>query len=169
MQEEGVLAIICEVAIGFAGFTGVVAIFGGGTREWRAEDRIRFRSLWLASLSAILLALLPFVLFYFGVPEKAMWRVSSLVFAAFLIFVFVFEFGQAKNLIAGLSGMELSIAATISMTGLIIVGLLIWNASIETPTIAPYLAGLVQHLLVCSVMFGLILSSRVSVKGSATQ
>lgn len=162
MQEEGVLAIICEVAIGFAGFTGVVATFGAGVREWSARDAIRFRALWVASLSAMLLALLPFVFFYFGVSEPTIWRVGSLIFAAFLIFVFVYEFGQAKNLIAGMSGIEASAATVVSTIGVVVVVLLIWNGFRDSPTVAPYLAGLVQHLLVCSVMFGLILSTRVS-------
>jgi len=53
MQEEAALAIVAEVPVALAGFTGVVAAFGShGRSTWSPIDLMRFRIMLGTSLAA---------------------------------------------------------------------------------------------------------------------
>jgi len=67
---------MAEVAIGLAGFSGVVTAFSR-TRDFPPEDRVRFLMLVGGTFFVILLALVPFLLELGGMPEVETWRWSS--------------------------------------------------------------------------------------------
>lgn len=71
-----VLLTMAQVAVGLAGFSGVVTAFSR-TRDFPAEDRVRFLMLVGGSFFVILLALVPFILELGGMPERETWRWSS--------------------------------------------------------------------------------------------
>jgi hypothetical protein len=76
MDGTDELLTIAEVAIGLAGFAGIVAVFqyqGGFT----AVQRLRFLAIFAASFSAILLAFLPLVIYRLNVSDAEVWRWSS--------------------------------------------------------------------------------------------
>jgi hypothetical protein len=86
MEGSDVLLAICEVSIGFAGFTSIVGVLGQrGGGYWDAEDSFR---LWLmieSSLATLFFSLLPFMLHHFALAETAVWGSSSGAMAAFLV------------------------------------------------------------------------------------
>lgn len=77
MIEGGqVLLTLAEIAVGLAGFSGVVAAFSR-TRDFPPEDRVRFLMLVGGTFFVILLALVPFLFELGGMTESETWRWSS--------------------------------------------------------------------------------------------
>ena len=76
-----VLLTMAEIAIGLAGFSGVVAAFSQ-TRDFPAADRVRFLMLVGGTFFVILLAFVPFMLELSGVEEPGLWRWSSAIWLA---------------------------------------------------------------------------------------
>ena len=160
MTGEGTLWVLAEVAIGFAGFTGVVAVFGN--QSWSALNRYRFTALWATSLSTLLFALFPFLLFYGGLNETGVWKYSSAFLALVLIVVNIVELPRTwrlRTLMAPIDKLTLSGLALVLAAAL---GGLAWNASSHAPSITPYFAALMYLLLVATTMFVRLLSSHVS-------
>jgi hypothetical protein len=62
IEGEGTLQLLAEVSIAFAGFSGVVGVFGGGSALSEAERSFRVRMLIVTSLAAFFGSLLPLVL-----------------------------------------------------------------------------------------------------------
>ena len=86
MDEEDLLLTIAEISIGFAGFAGIVALFGrraAGT--WSAVDRIRFNALIGSALISLFAALLPLVLYYGASDHVSPWKLSSALFGVVLL------------------------------------------------------------------------------------
>lgn len=69
MVGADALAIIAEVSLGLAGFTGVVVVLGRVERD--AFLRLRLSYLLSVSFSALLLALLPFAL------SESVWQLTG--------------------------------------------------------------------------------------------
>jgi hypothetical protein len=86
MREEGLLLTIAEISIGFAGFAGIVALFGRrAAGEWSTVDRLRFNSLVGAALASLFAALLPLAFYYVASDQLSPWRLSSALFGACLL------------------------------------------------------------------------------------
>jgi len=91
VSAEAFLSSVIEVAVGIAGFAGIIAtVRQGRIARWPHEPRILLEMLLTASAFAIVFALLPAVLAEANVPESITWRTGSvlilvwqLVFAAF--------------------------------------------------------------------------------------
>jgi hypothetical protein len=71
-----VLLAVAQIAIGLAGFSGVVAAFSR-SREFHVEDRVRFLMLICGTFAVILLAFVPLLLDLGGLDESQVWRWSS--------------------------------------------------------------------------------------------
>lgn len=78
VQGGEVLLTMAEIAIGLAGFSGVVAAFSQ-TRDFPAADRVRFLMLVGGTFFVILLAFVPFLLGLSGFEEPGLWRWSSAI------------------------------------------------------------------------------------------
>ena len=98
MDHGDILLTLAEVSVAFAGFSGVVAVFGRrdpGT--WSFADRFRFFSLVHASLFSLLLCIMPFGLLALNVAAGATFG----PFLAALIFLIVLcSFLFARMLVA---------------------------------------------------------------------
>jgi hypothetical protein len=70
------LLTIAEIAVGLAGFSGVIAVFiqRGGLP---LADRVRFLALFVTAFTALILAFLPIALAYSGFKDQDIWRISS--------------------------------------------------------------------------------------------
>ena len=87
MREEGLLLTIAEISIGFAGFAGIVALFGRrAAGSWSAVDRLRFNSLVKLALTSLFAALLPLASYYVAADHVSPWRLSSALFGVHLLF-----------------------------------------------------------------------------------
>ena len=76
IQGGDVLLTMADVAVGLAGFSGVVTAFSR-TRDFPPEDRVRFLMLVGGTFFVILLAFVPFLLELGGMSERDTWRWSS--------------------------------------------------------------------------------------------
>ena len=86
MREEGLLLTIAEISIGFAGFAGIVALFGRrAAGAWSAIDRIRFDALIAYALTSLFAALLPLVVYYVASDHVSPWKLSSALFGVVLL------------------------------------------------------------------------------------
>jgi hypothetical protein len=117
MEHRDVLQTIAEVAATFAGFTGVISVFGrtGDSNEWPLQGA---RSIIEASLATILFALLPFVIHGFGADSQATWRISSGCFLALVVGGAVGG-AMCALLLANLLGFSLGSPATVYLAALL--------------------------------------------------
>jgi hypothetical protein len=87
VDQSDILQTLAEIAVAFAGFSGVVAVFGrSDPANWSFADRMRFRTLIRSSLFAAFFCALPFCLFALHLSEEAVWRTASTFFAVYLIY-----------------------------------------------------------------------------------
>ena len=78
MSAESVLSSIVEVAIGIAGFAGIIAaVRQGRITRWSPEPRLLLEMLLTASALAIVFALLPGIVMEAGFSRDATWRTGS--------------------------------------------------------------------------------------------
>jgi len=76
------LQTIAEVAVGIAGFGGIIVAITRNRDEWESWDEIRIWGVLVPSISAVLLALLPLGLSSAGLASDALWRVASGIMVA---------------------------------------------------------------------------------------
>jgi small-conductance mechanosensitive channel len=88
MVGDDVLLTIAQVAVAFAGFSSVVAVFGQrAVGRWSEEDLIRLIFLIASSLVVMFLAFLPFFLRLLRFSDAAAWGISSAFLAASTIVI----------------------------------------------------------------------------------
>ena len=115
MQGADSLFVLAEVSIGLAGFTGITAaLYARGT--WHPHDRWRAVSLLVMSFGALAFALIPYGLLSIGVPDPAVWRISS---AAFVVY----------TVIGGLAAVRFHPPGASSVSSYRVIGLIIWAVS----------------------------------------
>jgi len=85
MHGSDVLQTMAQIAVAFAGFSGIVAAFNQQGDRWGAADRMRVRSLIVASLAAMFFALLPSGLDVTELAERSIWRTSSAALGLFMV------------------------------------------------------------------------------------
>ncbi len=161
MQGEGVLLTIAEVAIAFAGFSGVVVVLGRRDIPWTAAHLATFWEMIASSLSLLILALLPFVFHYADLSESTVWALSSAMAALGLLARGVFAGPRAVRLGAfrgirrsgsafALFGVPIVIALALNTFGL---GL--------DREFFPFLAALIFYLVIACFTFWTLLKSRI--------
>ena len=157
MAGEEVLLTIAEVAIAFAGFSGLVAIFGSrAAGRWSRSDRYRLALMLETSLAAILFAFLPFSLRYLNVEGSVLWTVSSGGLATFLLVELILVIPRTRRLYRG-SGETLSptfglIIASLALLALIVQVLNAAGIGLHRD-FGPYLVGLLLLLVVSGIQF----------------
>jgi hypothetical protein len=96
LPEAEALYNIAEIAVGLAGFAGVVLAISRGREELVSYDAFRVFQLLANAISAMLLALVPIALYAAGVPMEDTWRASSgvMVLVTLGIGAGAFRFGR---------------------------------------------------------------------------
>jgi hypothetical protein len=79
MRGSDELLTLAELAIGLAGFSGVVAAFAYRGRL-EALDRVRFIALFTSAIGSAVFAFVPLLFHHAGFDEASTWRASSLLF-----------------------------------------------------------------------------------------
>jgi hypothetical protein len=80
------LLAIAQIALGLAGFGGIFVALGRERAETRRPaDVYRLTLLLSTALSTLVLSLLPVALRALGLPEAAVWALSSTVMSALLV------------------------------------------------------------------------------------
>ena len=89
MSAESFLSSIVEVAVGIAGFAGIIAaIRQRNITHWPVEQRILLSMLLIASAMAVLFALLPALLVEAQVPRSTIWRIGSALLLVWQVGIF---------------------------------------------------------------------------------
>ena len=94
MEHEGILLTLAQIAATFIGFTGIVYAFarvsGGAQGSLVGIARFRLRSMVIAGLQSLMIAILPFIFLAAGWPDGRVWQASSLVAIVFLLWSSLF-------------------------------------------------------------------------------
>jgi len=81
MTPEDALPIIAEIAIGLAGFSGLVAAFGQRPgHAWRGDQKVRIVFLVILSFGMITAALLPFALSGISNAPALVWGIPMVAY-----------------------------------------------------------------------------------------
>ena len=160
MDGHDELLTIAEIAVGLAGFSGVVAGFiqRGGLS---AADRLRFTALFITVFAALVLAFIPIALAYGGFQDESIWRLSSIVMMLVAIAGIVsipFGVHRVRKEIAPslLPNILLLVPALINVVvQLMNVGAWIWQ-----PNFVPYLIGMLLCLFEAGLIFVFIVLFR---------
>jgi hypothetical protein len=146
------LLTIAEIAVGLAGFSGVVAGFiqRGGLS---AADRLRFIALFITAFATLVLAFIPIALAYGGFQDESIWRLSSIVMMLTAIAGFVsIPFGMhsiRKEIAPSLASILVLVPPLIN----VVVQLMNAGAWIWQPNFVPYLSGMIFFLYGAGLIF----------------
>ena len=79
------LSTIAEIALGLAGFSGVVVVLGRQPGAFTRVEAGRLVLLLVSSIGAMFLALLPLSLAPLELSDSLLWRISAATFTAFCL------------------------------------------------------------------------------------
>lgn len=153
---------ITQVAIGLAGFSAILVALSGKPHQWTAVDAFRIRHILAFSFQTVFLALIPFVLAFFSLPEATLWKVSPLIIA-------IATFGDVLLVLTGvyrLSPAERSVlrAVVVSSVTIILFGMataeLLATFGVIGPAQGVFFLGLVVLLAISTVLVARFLFAR---------
>lgn len=99
MEHSDVFLTLAEVSVAFAGFSGIVAVFGRrDPGQWSAADRYRFFSLVETSLVAAFLSLVPFGCAAMRLSPELIWRLSSILLVVYMAASYAVHIVQYRSL-----------------------------------------------------------------------
>jgi hypothetical protein len=81
VDVAGILSTFAELAVGLAGFAGIVAALQGKIRDWSPADQNRFWSIIIFAMATLAFSLLPLIWVACG---RSPWFLCSSVLALFL-------------------------------------------------------------------------------------
>jgi hypothetical protein len=81
VDVAGILSTFAELAVGLAGFAGIVAALQGKLRDWSPADRNRFWSIIIFAMATLAFSLLPLIWVASG---RSPWLLCSSLLALFL-------------------------------------------------------------------------------------
>ena len=171
MPGDDVLLTVGEVAIAYAGFSSIVAVFGRrSVGEWAPIDIFRLLNLVSTSLGAALFALLPFGLRHLHLPETSVWVASSAMLAVFTVAFLVFSTWRGRQIFLQNPGSVrpgVAIVLYLSILSCLILQVLNIGGVLFQQELGPFLAGLLLLLLVSAIQFALLLFAPLSGKPAA--
>ena len=156
-EPSDVLFLLAEVAVAFAGFAGVVAIFQARlSQDAPSFDLFRFWVMLASSLSLLGFSLLPLVFHFLGSSQSAVWRLSSLVLAVFTvanaIFIVRLIRSRVEAVVASLDP-AITVAANVTYAITLITQIANVFGALGGPRFGLYLVGLLMVLLGAAVNF----------------
>jgi len=153
IQPSDALTAIAEIAIGLAGFAGlIVTLRNRGLSSWPRSDLVRLRfMLWLAC-ATFFLALLPYISASLSLSDERTWASAAYVLGAGLVAITVLT-----NILSWPIRHQLSkLWNTIYQVGSIVTAAIVLCSAFEIiglPTISAYLIGLVWMLFYSTSLF----------------
>ena len=155
MEAAGELLTIAELAIGLAGFSGVVVAFAhrNGLRE---DDRFYFVALLFSAFSAVLVAFVPMVFHHAGLAGPALWMASSTVALIVGVVLGASMLVRARGIVWQPIGNSYAVAQFVVVFALVlsqILNLIGWPME---PGPALYVVGLLLWLAAAGMVFALL-------------
>jgi hypothetical protein len=89
---------LTEIGIAFTGFTGLIVALRPAKRRWLLHEVAGLLLLFEHTLGIVLLAFLPFPLFYTITSVPLVWRISSYVLAGFLGYQVLCQIHRLMNM-----------------------------------------------------------------------
>jgi hypothetical protein len=156
MEAESILLSIAEISVAFAGFSGVVAVFGRrSSGKWRRGDILRFWQMIEVSLSMLIFALLPFIFHHTGMTAQRTWPACS----AILALILSLQMCRAlwRTISAKRTDPSISILFSLLFQGISLVVVILQIANVMGimfhQELAPYLIGVFWLLCLACVLF----------------
>jgi len=146
------------VSIAFAGFSGVVGVFGGGSALSDAERTLRIRMMISASLAAFFSSLLPLVLGQFESATPFVWFLCCSAFAGFVIVNSLGVYRQTGALASIGNYSRPWFAPIIYGINALIALALILAAGTIFPGYSVYITAIVWQLVLASLQFLLLVT-----------
>lgn len=100
MEHQEYLSLIAELAVAFAGFTGIVGVFRFQAGKWQEFEIANFATMLRASLSALFVSLLPYLLFQLTGNQPISWQIAAAIVALIMSLNLV-AFGVKAGLARG--------------------------------------------------------------------
>ena len=98
MNAASFLSSIIDIAIGVAGFAGIVAaVRQRRLSHWPIEQLLLLQILFTATAAAIVYALLPSFLVETGVSESLVWKISSAALLCWIVGAIAFRMKQSRK------------------------------------------------------------------------
>ncbi len=161
MTGENALYNVAEVAIGLAGFSGLVAVFRSNhLGAWLPRERFMFWLLLAAALGALFFALLPITIHHFGLADRTVWATSCSLLGSYLVGVIAASFVVSARMNRAADPTSRPGAWYIlPPVGAVVALLLFLNAAgiIFDRSVGPYHAGLLFLLASGSTLFVFLL------------
>jgi hypothetical protein len=161
LEGRDELLTVAEIAVGIAGFSGVVAAF---TQQGSLTpaDRLRFLAVFVTAFSAVLLAFLPIALSYSGVGSPGVWRWSSLIMLGWSLMGLAPYPHGVRRVRRELESRQLLPIALFAVPTALNLGAQLLNAGgwMWKPSLVPYLFGMLVYLYVAGLFFVLIVLFR---------
>jgi hypothetical protein len=85
VPRVGSFEILAEIATGIAGFGTIAIVLARDPLRWSSAEYFRTAALFLCSLGALFLALLPVGLATSGLPDRLLWQITSAVMAGSIV------------------------------------------------------------------------------------
>jgi hypothetical protein len=98
LTGESFLLCLAQIGLGFAGFGGLIITLLKEHRSWSHRDMAGIKSMLEHSLGIVLLALMPFLVWYWLHNEQTVWRFSNVLMGAFLGWEFVIKIRRWRRL-----------------------------------------------------------------------
>lgn len=99
MNIDIFLSSIVDIAIGIAGFAGIIAaIRNRGLSQWPVRQRILLQILFFASAMAIIFALLPSILTAVGLSPPLIWKIGSCGLLVWYVGAVPYRLNQSRKL-----------------------------------------------------------------------
>ena len=150
------LHTLAEVSIAFAGFSGVVGVFGGGSALSEGERTFRVQVMIVSSLAAFFGSLLPLALGQFESAVPLVWFLCCPLFAGYVILNSLNVYLQTGALASGGNYSRPWFAPIIYSVNSLLALALIGATFALLPGHSVYIVALVWQLAVASVQFLLL-------------
>ena len=158
---QDLLHTLAEVSIAFAGFSGVVGVFGGGSALSEGERSFRVRLMIVSSLAAFFGSLIPLSLGQFESVAPRVWLLCCPLFAAYVILTSLSVYRQTRALESEGDYSRPWFAPIIYPISLLLALALIGATFALLPGHSVYIAGIVWQLAAASIQF-LVLVVRIT-------
>ncbi len=144
VEHSDVFLTIAEVSVAFAGFSGVVAVFGRrDPGRWPLTDRYRFYSLVETSLVAAFLSLVPFGCAAVGLSPEVVWGLASILTVVYMAASYVIHISVYRSLPTDArSGAAWADVYAMAVVDVVIVGLNLYNLTVLSEA-GPFLLSLI--------------------------
>ena len=150
------LHTLAEVSIAFAGFSGVVGVFGGGSSLSEDERAFRVRLMIVGSLAAFFGSLVPIALGQFESVAPLVWVVCCPLFAGYVILNSLGVYRQTRALESGGNYSRPWFAPIIYSISLLLALALVGATFALLPGHPVYVVAIVWQLALASLQFVLL-------------